>query len=549
MTTKKILVTCALPYANGSLHIGHILEHIQADIWVRYQRMQGHQVYFICADDAHGTAIMLKAQKLNINPEKMITQIQLEHERDCYAFSISYDNYHSTHSKETHELLNMIYFRLKKMGFIKCKSVSQLYDSEKQMFLPDRFVKGTCPKCTASKQYGDNCEICGTIYTPLDLIHPKSVLSNTTPIVKQSKHLFFDLPIFTNMLKTWIHSSALQKEVINKIEEWFKLGLKQWNISRDAPYFGFKIPNTTDKYFYVWMDAPIGYMGTFKNLCNKNNNISFQDFWHPDSTTELYQFIGKDIIYFHCLFWPAILQGSNFRKPTNIIVHGHVTINGAKISKSKGTVIHIQTYLSHLHSDYLRYYYATKLSSRINDIDLNLTDFTNKVNADIINKILNLASRNAKFISQYNNGQLSNKLENPGLYEKFANSRHMIEELFNKRDFNAAIKKIMKLADEANQYIDKLAPWHIANKNNQKDKILSIYSMGIQLFRILMIYLKPVLPKLAKYSENFLNTDLTWDSIMTPLLNHRINQFNTVFYRINSKQISCIKNESKLNND
>ncbi|WP_423775076.1 methionine--tRNA ligase [Candidatus Blochmannia vicinus (nom. nud.)] len=544
MTTKKMLVTCALPYANGSLHIGHMLEHIQADIWVRYQRMKGNHVYFICADDAHGTAIMLKSQKLNIAPEKMIAQMQKEHKKDCYEFGISYDNYYSTHSEETRELLNNIYFRLKKNGFITSKYIYQLYDSEKNIFLPDRFIKGVCPKCKALEQYGDNCEICGAIYTSLDLINPKSVISGKSPIIRKSKHLFFDLPAFTDTLHIWIRSGSIQKEVANKIEEWFKLGLKQWDISRDAPYFGFKIPNTSEKYFYVWMDATIGYMGTFKNLCKKNKNISFKDFWNLNSKAELYHFIGKDIIYFHSLFWPAILSGSQFRKPTNIFVHGHVTMNGSKISKSRGTCIDVSTYLSYLNPDYLRYYYATKLSSHINDIDLNLSDFTTKVNADLINKVLNLASRNSGFIHQYYGGQLANTLENPVLYDMFIKYKPSIGELFQKREFNYAMRKIMKLADEANFYIDKSAPWIIAKNKNRKKEALSIYSMGIQLFRIIMIYLKPVLPTLAKYSENFLNTHLTWDSLSAPLLNHRINKFKIIFLRISPDQISSIENKS-----
>lgn len=542
MNTKTMLVTCALPYANGSLHVGHMLEHIQADIWVRYQRMQGNNVYFICADDAHGTAIMLKSEQLNITPENMITQIQKEHKKDCYAFNISYDNYHSTHSEETHELLNEIYHKLQQNGFIKFKFISQLYDSKKQIFLPDRFVTGTCPICKASEQHGDNCEICGAIYTSMDLLNPKSVISGTSPIQRKSKHYFFDLPAFTNMLHNWIHSGVLQKEITHKMQEWFKCGLKQWNISRDAPYFGFKIPNTSNKYFYVWMDATIGYMGTFKNLCKKNKKISFQDFWNLQSKTELFHFIGKDIIYFHSLFWPAILEGSQFRKPTNIFVHGYVTLNGSKISKSKGTLISAKTYLSYLKSDYLRYYYATKLSSRIHDINLNLEDLATKINADIINKVLNLASRNAKFICQNYNGQLSPTLAHPTLYDLFIQKKPHIEHLFEKLEFSEAMREIMKLADIANQYTDKHAPWNITKYIHRQHEALSIYSMGIQLFRILAIYLTPVLPEFTKYSETFLNTKLTWSSLPVPLLNHQINQFQIMFHRISPDQISSIIN-------
>ncbi|ADV33858.1 methionyl-tRNA synthetase [Candidatus Blochmanniella vafra str. BVAF] len=544
MSNKKILVTCALPYANNSLHIGHMLEHIQADIWVRYQRMQNNTVYFICADDAHGTAIMLKAQQLNINPKIMISNIQKEHYKNCYDFNISYDNYHSTHSKENRELLYEIYLKLKNNGLIKTRFISQLYDSKKKIFLPDRFIIGTCPKCHTSNQYGDNCEQCGAIYTPMELIDPKSVISGTTPITKKSKHFFFNLPIFTKMLQHWVYSGVLQQEILNKIEEWFKLGLKEWDISRDSPYFGFKIPNTGSKYFYVWMDATIGYMGTFKNLCKKNKNIFFEDFWDIHSKNELYHFIGKDIIYFHSLFWPAILEGSQFRKPTGIFVHGHVTLNGLKISKSKGAFIKANTYLSYLHSDYLRYYYATKLSSKINDIDLNFNDFFNKINSDIINKILNLAARSASFINQYNDGQLSSKIEDPNLYNFFINFKHSIGKAFKNREFSEAMRSIMSLADEANKYIDQHSPWHIIHQIGEIKNAVSIASMGIQLFRILMTYLKPVLPILSKYSEDFLNTHLLWNTLDTPLINHKINKFEIIFRRINYNQIESIINSS-----
>lgn len=542
---KKILVTCALPYANGSLHIGHMLEYIQADIWVRFQRMQKNDVYFICADDAHGTPIMLKSYQLRIDPEKMIVNIQNEHYKDCCSFNISYDNYYSTHSVETQKLLNSIFLKLKSNGFIKSKFIFQLYDIQKKVFLPDRFIKGTCPKCAALEQYGDNCDQCGAVYTPLDLINPKSVISNSLPIIKKSKHFFFDLPAFTTQLYTWIHSGVISKEIVNKIEEWFKLGLKQWDISRDSPYFGFKIPNTSSKYFYVWMDATIGYMGTFKNLCKKNKKIIFKDFWSINSKAELYHFIGKDITYFHSLFWPAILEGSQFRKPTAIFVHGHVTLNGSKISKSKGTLIKVSTYLKHLHSDYLRYYYATKLSSKIVDIDLNFNDLAAKVNADLINKVLNLASRSAKFINEYNDGKLSNILENSDLYDLFIEKGTLIAQLLHNREFGDAIRNIMKLADEANRYIDKCAPWHIYKKTKNVKDTLSIFSMGIQFFRILMTYLKPIVPVLTKYSEDFLNINLSWDSVMIPLTNHQIKKFEIIFYRITPKQIQSLINELK----
>ncbi len=398
---KKILVTCALPYANGSIHLGHMLEHIQADVWVRYQRMRGHEVNFICADDAHGTPIMLKAQQLGITPEQMIGEMSQEHQTDFAGFNISYDNYHSTHSEENRQLSELIYSRLKENGFIKNRTISQLYDPEKGMFLPDRFVKGTCPKCKSPDQYGDNCEVCGATYSPTELIEPKSVVSGATPVMRDSEHFFFDLPSFSEMLQAWTRSGALQEQVANKMQEWFESGLQQWDISRDAPYFGFEIPNAPGKYFYVWLDAPIGYMGSFKNLCDKRgDSVSFDEYWKKDSTAELYHFIGKDIVYFHSLFWPAMLEGSNFRKPSNLFVHGYVTVNGAKMSKSRGTFIKASTWLNHFDADSLRYYYTAKLSSRIDDIDLNLEDFVQRVNADIVNKVVNLASRNAGFINK-----------------------------------------------------------------------------------------------------------------------------------------------------
>ena len=444
---KKILVTCALPYANGSIHLGHMLEHIQADIWVRYQRMRGNQVYFICADDAHGTPIMLKAQQLGIPPEQMIAEMKQEHETDFAGFDISYDNYHSTHGDENRQLSELIYGRLKENGFIKNRTISQLYDPEKGMFLPDRFVKGTCPKCKSPDQYGDNCEVCSATYSPTELIDPKSVVSGATPVLRDSEHFFFDLPSFSAMLQTWTRSGALQEQVANKMQEWFDSGLQQWDISRDAPYFGFEIPDAPGKYFYVWLDAPIGYMGSFKNLCDKRGNIDFDEFWKKDSSTELYHFIGKDIVYFHSLFWPAMLEGSNFRKPTNLFVHGYVTVNGAKMSKSRGTFIKASTWLQHLDADSLRYYYAAKLSSRIDDIDLNLEDFVQRVNADIVNKVVNLASRNAGFITKRFGGKLASELADPALYQTFVDASEKIGEAWASREYNRAVREIMALAD------------------------------------------------------------------------------------------------------
>ena len=542
---KKILVTCALPYANGSIHLGHMLEHIQADVWVRYQRMRGHEVHFICADDAHGTPIMLKAQQLGIEPEQMIAEMSQEHQKDFAGFGISYDNYHSTHSDENRVLSELIYGRLKENGFIKNRTISQLYDPEKGMFLPDRFVKGTCPKCKSADQYGDNCEVCGATYSPTELIEPKSVVSGATPELRDSEHYFFDLPEFSAMLQAWTRSGALQEQVANKMQEWFESGLQQWDISRDAPYFGFEIPDAPGKYFYVWLDAPIGYMGSFKNLCDRRPDLSFDEFWKKDSTTELYHFIGKDIVYFHSLFWPAMLEGSGFRKPTNLFVHGYVTVNGAKMSKSRGTFIKAGTYLNHLDADCLRYYYAAKLSSRIDDIDLNLEDFVQRVNADIVNKVVNLASRNAGFINKRFDGVLSDKLADEALYKTFVDAAESIAEAYASRESSRAIREIMALADLANRYVDEQAPWVVAKQEGRDADLQSICSMGINLFRVLMTYLKPVLPSLTDRTEAFLDAELTWEGIGQPLLSHKVNPFKALFNRIELDKVSAMVDASK----
>ncbi|MGO2305867.1 MAG: methionine--tRNA ligase [Providencia sp.] len=542
---NKLLVTCALPYANGSIHLGHILEHIQADIWVRYQRMRGKEVHFICADDAHGTPIMLKAQQLGVSPEDMIAEMSQEHQNDFADFAISYDNYHSTHSEENKTLAEHIYTQLKNNGFIKNRTISQLYDPEKGMFLPDRFVKGTCPKCKSEDQYGDNCEVCGATYSPTELINPRSVVSGATPVMRDTEHFFFDLPAFSDMLQAWTRSGALQEQVANKMQEWFESGLQQWDITRDAPYFGFEIPDAPGKYFYVWLDAPIGYMGSFKNLCDKRGDLSFDEFWQKDSKTDLYHFIGKDIVYFHSLFWPAMLEGSNYRKPTNIFVHGYVTVNGAKMSKSRGTFITARSYLDHLDADCLRYYYAAKLSSRIDDIDLNLEDFIQRVNSDIVNKVVNLASRNAGFITKRFDGKLSAKLSEPELYQQFIDAAQTIGDDYTNRDYGKAIREIMALADIANRYIDEKAPWVVAKQEGKDQELQDICSMGINLFRVLMTYLKPVLPGLTKRVEAFLNVELTWDSINSPLLDCHVAPFKALFNRIEMSKVEAMVEASK----
>ncbi|MCV2528681.1 MAG: methionine--tRNA ligase [Candidatus Lightella neohaematopini] len=538
---KKILVTCALPYANGPIHLGHMYEHIQADIWVRYQKLIGNTVYFICADDAHGTPIILQSKKLGLSIENMINQIYLEHINDFSRFNINYDNYYSTHSIENKELLINIYVKLKQKKLIYSDIIGQLYDTKYNLFLPDRFIIGTCPVCFSSKQYGDSCEICSTTYNALDLINPKSVLSNTIPEIRMSKHLFFNLPVFNNILYKWISSGVLDNCVVNKIKEWFNVGLKPWNISRDAPYFGFLIPKENNKYFYVWLDASIAYISTFKNFCQKNNNINFYEFWHKYSNTYLYQFIGKDIIYFHSLFWPAILHSIDFRKPNKLFVHGHVNIDGKKLSKSKNNFITANSYLSILESDYLRYYYASKLTLSVSDINFNLEEFVQKINNDIINKVINLAARSSKFIIDKFNGYLSKKIFDQTLNNIFINASNEIQLAFEKLNISFVTKKIMYLADLANIFINNNKPWLLTKKNNYHD-LQNICSMGIHLFAIIMAYLKPILPSLVKKTELFLNTKLVWvdHTTYSKLITDRINSFTHIAKRIELAQAKLI---------
>ncbi|WP_298440010.1 methionine--tRNA ligase [uncultured Ferrimonas sp.] len=543
---RKILVTSALPYANGSIHLGHMLEHIQTDIWARFQKLRGHQCIAVCADDTHGTPIMLKAQKMGITPEQMIAEVSKEHQADFADFLVNYDNYHSTHSDENRKWSSEIYNRLNDSGFIKTRVIEQLFDPEKQMFLPDRFVTGTCPKCKAEEQNGDNCEVCGATYSPVELIAPKSVVSGATPVMKDSEHYFFDLPQFKDVLQQWTTSGALQSEMANKLNEWFEQGLQQWDISRDAPYFGFEIPGTDGKkFFYVWLDAPIGYMGSFDNLCQRRDDLNFDEFWSKDSTTELYHFIGKDIIYFHSLFWPAMLHGADLRKPTNVFAHGYVTVNGAKMSKSRGTFIKARTYLDHLHPEYLRYYYAAKLNDRIDDIDLNLEDFAQRVNSDMVGKLVNIASRTAGFIAKRFDSKLADNVENPALLAEFQQAQPTIAALFEGREYGKAIREVMALADKANAYIADMAPWAMAKQEGMEQKTHEVCSMGIHLFRILMTYLKPVLPQMAENVEAFLNSELTWDGINDTLTGHQINKFKALIQRIEPAKIDAIIEATK----
>lgn len=542
--TRKILVTSALPYANGSIHLGHLLEHIQTDIWTRFQKLRGHECYSVCADDAHGTPVMLKAAELGITPEEMVRRTQAEHQQDLVDFLVSYDNYHNTHSDENKELCEMVYMRARERGFIKQRTISQLFDPEKQMFLPDRFVKGTCPQCGAEDQNGDSCDNCGATYSPTELKNPKSVVSGAEPVLKDSEHYFFDLPQFQDMLQSWLTSSSVQPEIANKLQEWFEQGLQQWDISRDAPYFGFEIPGAPNKFFYVWVDAPVGYMASFKNFCD-SNNLDFDSFWNKDSDAELYHFIGKDITYFHCLFWPAMLEAAELRKPTGVNVHGFVTVNGAKMSKSKGTFIKARTYLDYFEPEYLRYYFASKLGDGVTDIDLNFEDFVQKNNADLVGKVVNIASRCAGFISKKFDGKLAGTLPEMALLEEFQAASEAIAQSFESRQYNRAVRDIMALADKANQYIDAKAPWVTIKDPELQEQTHQVCSLGINLFRILMTWLKPVLPVLADKTEQFLNTELTWHGIQQPLLGHEINKFKALMQRIDAEKVEKMVEASK----
>ena len=543
---RKILVTSALPYANGSIHLGHMLEYIQTDMWVRFQKLRGHTCTYVCADDAHGSAIMLRAEKEGITPEQLIANVQAEHTADFADFGVNFDNYHSTHCEENRELSASIYLALRDNGHIATRSVTQYFDPEKGMFLADRFIKGTCPKCAAEDQYGDNCEKCGATYEPTDLKDPRSAISGATPVLKESKHFFFKLPDFEAMLKQWTRSGTLQESVANKIAEWLDGGLQEWDISRDAPYFGFEIPDEPGKYFYVWLDAPVGYMASFKNLCARRPELDFDEYWKKDSTTELYHFIGKDIINFHALFWPAMLEGAGYRKPTGVNVHGYLTVNGQKMSKSRGTFIKARTYLDHLNPEYLRYYYASKLSRGVDDLDLNLEDFVQKVNSDLVGKLVNIASRCAGFIHKGNNGVLVDAMPEPTLWQAFQDATPSIAEAYEARDFSRAVREIMALADRANAWIAEQAPWALNKVEGKQAEVQAICSLGINLFRQLIILLKPVLPKLAADAEAFLNVaPLTWYDLGTPLANHPLNPFTPLLTRIEPAKIDAMVEASK----
>lgn len=544
MSARKILVTSALPYANAPLHLGHMLEQVQTDIWVRFQRSRGNHCRYVCADDAHGTAIMLSAEKQGVTPEAHIANIKALHESDSAGFHVSFDNYHSTHSVENQNWSETIFKRLEANGHIAVRSVVQAYDEVKGLFLADRFIKGTCPKCKTPDQYGDNCEACGATYSPTDVIDPVSALSGSTPIEKASDHLFFTLSAFQDLLADWVSGEQLQAPIANKLREWIDAGLQDWDISRDAPYFGFEIPGYPDKYFYVWLDAPIGYIASHQNLCERTGD-DFESYWQPGNDTELYHFIGKDIINFHGLFWPAMLASAGLRQPTAIFAHGFLTVDGTKMSKSRGTFIMASTYLEHLEAEYLRYYFAAKLSPHVDDMDLNLEDFVQRVNSDLVGKVVNIASRCAGFLRKRFDNQLSTTCSEPELLNELISAGDSIAGLYEARDFQRAMREIIALADRANQYIDEKKPWVLAKEEGREQEVQDACSVGINCFRVLMTYLKPVLPVMAEKSEAFLGLPLDWTDLTAPLEGHTINKFSPLIQRIDPDAVAAMVEASK----
>ncbi len=534
---RKIIITSALPYANGPLHIGHILEGVQTDIWARFQNIKGNQCWYFCADDAHGTPIMLKAAEQNQDPEKFIKPIREQHIKDFSKFNIEFSNYHTTHSKENRELANTIFKKLEENGDISSKTIQQAFDQVKNIFLPDRYVQGICPKCNTKEQHGDSCENCGATYSPLEMKDPISILSQTIPITKESEHLFFKLNNYQKILIEWLKTHSLQPEVKNKLLEWFKNDLRDWDISRDHPYFGFEIPNHPNKYFYVWLDAPIGYLASILNYTAQTSELDFDEIWNKNSDYEVYHFIGKDIIYFHALFWPAILTASNYRTPTSIFAHGFLTINGNKMSKSRGNFIAAKQYLDHLDPEHLRYYFAAKLSNTVEDIDFNLNDYMLRVNADLVGKFVNIASRCSGFLAKHFENKLANKLHNEELFNIVSGKSEQIATLYENREFSKAIRIICECADLTNQYIDQNKPWQLI-KQKDISLVQDICTMGVNLFRLLTIYLKPIIPMMAISIENFLNiSSLTWADIKSPLLSHTINKFTPLTKRIEESQL------------
>ncbi len=546
-TPRKILVTSALPYVNGSPHMGHLVEYLQTDIWVRFQKLRGHDCIYVCASDSHGTPIMLKARELGITPEALTAGYSAEFVRDFSDFGIEFDNYHTTHSPENEEIVGQMYQALRASGDIYTRTIEQSYDEKEGMFLPDRFVKGTCPRCKSEDQYGDACEVCGATYAPEDLIDPVSVLSGTTPVKRESEHYFFKLSEYEERLRDWMQEAKLDKNVVSKLNEWFDAGLRDWDISRDAPYFGFRIPGTEDKYFYVWLDAPVGYMASFKHLCDRTDGLEFDDYWNADSDAEVYHFIGKDIMYFHTLFWPAVLKGAGFRTPTSVFAHGFLTVDGQKMSKSRGTFIKARTYLDNLNPEYLRYYYAAKLGPTIEDIDLNLDDFIARVNSDLVGKLVNIASRCAGFIGKKFDGKLADELQDKDLfYEQFAKASDQIAAHYEAREFSKAMRLIMGLADAANQYIDTWKPWVLAKDEDKQELVQLVCTQGINMFRSLMIYLSPVLPVVAKDAQAFLNEESwQWQDASSPLLGVTLPKFKPLLTRVEADDVQRMVEQSK----
>ena len=547
---RTILVTSALPYVNGSPHMGHLVEYIQTDVWVRFQKLKGHDCIYVCASDAHGTPIMLKARELGITPEAMTESYSAEFVNDFADFQIEFDNYYTTHSPENEAIVGQMFAALTETGDIYTKTIEQSYDEKEGMFLPDRFVRGTCPNCKSPDQYGDACEVCGATYLPSDLIDPVSVLSGTRPVARESEHYFFRLSDYEERLRQWMRDATLDKNVVAKLEEWFAAGLKDWDISRDAPYFGFRIPGTEDKYFYVWLDAPVGYMASFQNLCDRRDDLEFDDYWAPDSQAEVYHFIGKDIMYFHTLFWPAVLKGSGFRTPTSVYAHGFLTINGQKMSKSRGTFIKARTYLDNLDPSFLRYYYAAKLGPTIEDIDLSLEDFVARVNSDLVGKLINIASRCAGFISKRFDGELAGKLPDEPLFAEFADAADSIAGHYERREYSKAVRSIMGLADKANRYIDEHKPWVLIKDELRLDDVQEICTQGLNLFRSLMIYLSPVLPVVAAQAREFLNEEeWHWQHVAVPLLGSGINKFKPLLTRVETEQVQRMVEQSQESTD
>ncbi|MET0357584.1 MAG: methionine--tRNA ligase [Cellvibrio sp.] len=540
---RKILVTSALPYANSDLHLGHMLEQIQTDIWVRFQNLRGNDCLYFCADDAHGTAIMLKAEEKGITAEEHIANIKRDHEAVSAGFNINFANFYSTHSDENRDLSYMIYDRLKANGHIASRNISQAYDPEKQLFLADRYIKGTCPKCKSEDQYGDNCEKCGATYSPMDLLNAKSTISGATPIAKDSEHFFFTLPAFSDFLKSWTRAGHLQDEVANKMAEWLDSGLQEWDISRDAPYFGFEIPGQPGKFFYVWLDAPIGYIASLKNYGDKNG-IDWLDYWKQDSTAEVYHFIGKDIVNFHALFWPAMLHSAKLRTPTQICVHGFVTVNGTKMSKSRGTFINAKTYLDYLNPEYLRYYFAAKLTSAVDDIDLNLEDFIQRVNSDLVGKVVNIASRTAKFINNAG-GTLATEIADVDLWKKCVDAGEIIAGHYEARDYSKALREVMALADLANEYIAAQEPWKLAKQAGAEAQTQKVCTQGINMFRAILTYLKPVVPALTADAELFLNETLTWNAPVKFRSGDKINEFKPLLTRVEKDKVDAMLEATK----